>query len=67
MHNIIICFRTNLVIRFIFHLSLCIWILSVMYVFKKFIVFSYGTTALTSKDIFKLRWKDTWDFIIHKP
>ncbi|CAH1732010.1 unnamed protein product [Aphis gossypii] len=59
--------KTKLIPRFIFHLSLCIWILSVMYVFKKFIVFSYGTTPLTSKEVFKLRWKDTWDFIIHKP
>ncbi|EFN70361.1 Protein O-mannosyltransferase 1 [Camponotus floridanus] len=42
------------------------WILFVIYVFKKFIVFSYGTSALTAKDVIKLRWKDTWDFIVHK-
>ncbi|XP_070164054.1 protein O-mannosyltransferase rt isoform X1 [Polyergus mexicanus] len=42
------------------------WILFVIYVFKKFIVFSYGTSALSAKDVIKLRWKDTWDFIVHK-
>ncbi|XP_050453937.1 protein O-mannosyltransferase 1 [Cataglyphis hispanica] len=42
------------------------WILFVIYVFKKFIVFSHGTSALSAKDVIKLRWKDTWDFIVHK-
>lgn len=42
------------------------WVLFIIYVFKKFIVFSYGTSALTAKDVIKLRWKDTWDFIVHK-
>ncbi|XP_050530408.1 protein O-mannosyltransferase 1 isoform X2 [Daktulosphaira vitifoliae] len=59
--------RSNMTLRFAFHLSLCMWILCVMYVFKKFIVFSYGTSPLTAKDVFKLRWKETWDFIVHKP
>ncbi|XP_071634121.1 protein O-mannosyltransferase rt isoform X1 [Temnothorax longispinosus] len=42
------------------------WVFIIIYVFKKFIVFSYGTSALTAKDVIKLRWKDTWDFIVHK-
>ncbi|XP_020282820.1 protein O-mannosyltransferase 1 [Pseudomyrmex gracilis] len=43
-----------------------IWMLFVCYVFKKFIVLSYGTSALSAKDVIKLRWRDTWDFIVHK-
>ncbi|XP_039310165.1 protein O-mannosyltransferase 1 isoform X2 [Solenopsis invicta] len=42
------------------------WVFFIIYVFKKFIVFSYGTSVLTAKDVIKLRWKDTWDFIVHK-
>lgn len=42
------------------------WVLFVIYVFKKFIVLSYGTSPLTAKDVIKLRWRDTWDFIVHK-
>lgn len=38
----------------------------VFYVFKKFTVLSYGTTALSTNDVISLRWKDTWDFIVHK-
>ncbi|KAG1659708.1 Protein O-mannosyltransferase 1 [Nymphon striatum] len=30
-------------------------------------VLSYGTTALSAMDVLNLRWKDTWDLIIHKP
>ncbi|EZA57599.1 hypothetical protein DMN91_002403 [Ooceraea biroi] len=43
-----------------------VWVLLVIYVFKKFAVLSYGTSALSAKDIIKLRWRDTWDFIVHK-
>ncbi|XP_014473640.1 PREDICTED: protein O-mannosyltransferase 1 [Dinoponera quadriceps] len=42
------------------------WVLFVIYVFKKYAVLSYGTSALSAKDVIKLRWKDTWDFIVHK-
>nr|XP_012215361.1 PREDICTED: protein O-mannosyltransferase 1 [Linepithema humile] len=42
------------------------WTLFVIYVFKKFIVLSYGTSVLSAKDVIKLRWRDTWDFIVHK-
>ncbi|XP_066257536.1 protein O-mannosyltransferase 1 [Euwallacea similis] len=41
-------------------------VLVVIYVFKKFSVFSYGNVALNTGDILGLRWKDTWDFIVHK-
>ncbi|XP_044751885.1 protein O-mannosyltransferase 1 [Coccinella septempunctata] len=43
-----------------------IWLSLIFFVYVKFSVLSYGTTELTMKDILDLRWKDTWDFIIHK-
>ncbi|XP_054006271.1 protein O-mannosyltransferase 1 [Hylaeus anthracinus] len=46
--------------------SIFIWLLSITYVFKKFTVLSYGTTHLSAKEVLKLRWRDTWDFIVHK-
>lgn len=47
-------------------LLLFLWVGVVFYTFKKFTVLSYGTTALTTSDVIYLRWKDTWDFIVHK-
>lgn len=38
----------------------------VLYVFKIFTVLSYGMTELTTNDIMNLRWKESWDFIVHK-
>ncbi|XP_043287433.1 protein O-mannosyltransferase 1 [Venturia canescens] len=48
--------------------TLCIigWVVSIFLVFRKFSVLSYGTTPLTANEVVKLRWSDTWDFIIHK-
>ncbi|XP_072376843.1 protein O-mannosyltransferase 1 [Diabrotica undecimpunctata] len=53
-------------LKMLFLVVLVIWLGWVVYVFKKFSVLSYGTTDLTTEDILKLRWKDTWDFIVHK-
>lgn len=53
-------------ILFVLKCSIIAWILFIFYVFKKFSALSYGTSALSAKDVIKLRWKDTWDFIIHK-
>ncbi|CAG0881288.1 unnamed protein product [Darwinula stevensoni] len=50
----------------VFLLLIGIWMLSILYVFKTFSVFSYGMTPLSPEDIQNLRWKDSWDFIIHK-
>lgn len=51
---------------FVFKISILAWIGFIIFVFKKFSVLSYGTTPLTVSEILKLRWRDTWDFIIHK-
>lgn len=45
---------------------LFIWMFAVIYIFKRFSAMSYGTTDLSLNDIISLRWKDTWDFIVHK-
>ncbi|KAL3283415.1 hypothetical protein HHI36_006560 [Cryptolaemus montrouzieri] len=43
-----------------------IWLCLIIYVHLKFSVLSYGTTELSMKNVLDLRWKDTWDFIVHK-
>lgn len=50
----------------LFIFLILIWLGFIIYVFNRFTVLSYGTTALTTNDIIDLRWKETWDFIVHK-
>lgn len=50
----------------IFILCIAAWLAYVVITFKKFSVLNYGNTNLTENDLLNLRWKDTWDFIIHK-
>ncbi|XP_045785377.1 protein O-mannosyltransferase 1 [Maniola jurtina] len=50
----------------IFILCITIWLAYVIITFQKFSVLSYGDTDLTETDLLNLRWKDTWDFILHK-
>ncbi|XP_044008654.1 protein O-mannosyltransferase 1 [Aphidius gifuensis] len=47
-------------------ITILAWIIIIIYVFRKFLVLSYGMTPLKVTDIMKLRWSDTWDFIVHK-
>lgn len=54
------------VIATLYVLLLVVWVGAVFFTFKKFSVLSYGTTALSTGDVVNLRWKDTWDFIVHK-
>uniref|UniRef100_A0A336MDJ3 Protein O-mannosyltransferase 1 n=1 Tax=Culicoides sonorensis TaxID=179676 RepID=A0A336MDJ3_CULSO len=49
-----------------FDIFVTFWFIGVIYVYSKFSVLSYGTTRLSANDIIALRWKDTWDFILHK-
>ncbi|KAK9510733.1 hypothetical protein O3M35_005460 [Rhynocoris fuscipes] len=58
--------RANRVVHQIFKLILLVWIISIVMVFRKFSVLSYGTIPLSAEDVLKLRWSDSWDFIIHK-
>ncbi|KAF5281576.1 hypothetical protein FQA39_LY05111 [Lamprigera yunnana] len=54
------------IVAYAFIVLLLIWIGAIFKIFVQFTVLSYGTVALEKSDILQLRWKDTWDFIIHK-
>ncbi|KAG8176363.1 hypothetical protein JTE90_020761 [Oedothorax gibbosus] len=58
------CFLRQ-VLQKVFFASVIVWIGFVLYTFKAFSVFSYGSFPLTADQVLQLRWKDTWDFIIH--
>lgn len=53
-------------LQYLYVVILMFLVSAVFYTFKKFTVLSYGMTPLTTNDIINLRWKDTWDFIVHK-
>lgn len=53
-------------IAYLYILLLLVWVGVVFYTFNRFCVLSYGTTPLTTSDVVNLRWKDTWDFIVHR-
>lgn len=50
----------------VFIIGVVVWLAYVIITFKKFSVLNYGTVDLTEHDLLSLRWKDTWDFILHK-
>lgn len=56
----------SVLITVLYRLCVIGWILAIFVVFRKFSVLSYGTTKLTVDDVINLRWKNTWDFILHK-
>lgn len=49
-----------------YYATIVLWLAFTVYVFAKFSVFSYGTTALSAQDVLHLKWKPSWDFIIHR-
>jgi len=53
-------------VQILFKLAFVCWCFSAIFIFVKFSVFSYAHRALTSDDVRELRWKETWDLIIHK-
>lgn len=50
----------------LFIVGLVVWLAYVVITFKKFSVLNYGNIDLSENDLMNLRWKDTWDFILHK-
>ncbi|XP_046403582.1 protein O-mannosyltransferase 1 [Ischnura elegans] len=50
----------------IFWISAFSWLVFIIVVFRKFSVFCYGNTPLTANDILNLRWRESWDFIVHR-
>lgn len=69
MHHIYYLFKHILKVQLLQYLYISVivfWTVWVLQVFSKFIVLSYGLKDLSMNDILNLRWKDTWDFIIHR-
>ncbi|XP_043646887.1 protein O-mannosyltransferase 1 [Drosophila teissieri] len=50
----------------LYRLMLILWLVGVLSIFSKFIPFSYGATKMSLNEVRNLRWKDTWDFVLHK-
>ncbi|XP_061707440.1 protein O-mannosyltransferase 1 [Cydia pomonella] len=50
----------------LFLVCVAVWLAYVVITFKKFSVLNYGNVDLTETELMNLRWKDTWDFILHK-
>ncbi|XP_061393560.1 protein O-mannosyltransferase 1 [Musca vetustissima] len=48
-----------------YRLAVLTWFVAVISVYIRFLPISYGWKPLTIQDILDLRWKDTWDFVIH--
>jgi dolichyl-phosphate-mannose--protein O-mannosyl transferase len=53
-------------VKLIFLAAVLIWIGSIVLVFYRFAPLAFGVVPLTADDVRGLRWKDTWDLIIHK-
>lgn len=63
----VLCVRENIKsFTHIFVLCVMIWLTYVIITFHKFCALSYGNVDFTESDLLNLRWKDTWDFILHK-
>ncbi|CAG9824993.1 unnamed protein product [Phaedon cochleariae] len=60
-----VVFRRRLLAKF-FVVGVLVWLVWAVYVFREFSALSYGNVALSTSDILKLKWKETWDFIVHK-
>lgn len=50
-----------------FRAAVCLWLVAAFVVFCRFAALSYGVEPLTAEQVQMLRWKDTWDLIVHKP
>lgn len=62
----IICTGRGVHIVRLYRLAIVLWLLAVLAIFVKFMPFSYGARKMTTNEVRDLRWKDTWDFVIHK-
>lgn len=49
-----------------FVFAVCSWLVFTVQTFIIFSVLSYGMSDLNENDLIHLRWKDTWDFILHR-
>lgn len=53
-------------VKVVFLSGMFVWCCAAIYVFKMFSVLSYANNELSAEQVRSLRWKDTWDLIIHK-
>ena len=60
-------FYSSRILKFMFILLTTAWLFFMVYVFKLTSVLAYGYYPLSADEVKSLRWKDTWDLIIHKP
>lgn len=49
-----------------YRLGVISWFVAVVSVYIRFLPLSYGLQKLTAEEVTKLRWKDTWDFVIQR-
>lgn len=61
-----VTFYWSMGVQMVYTAAVIGWLAGVVVVFQRFLVLSYGTTRLSAEDVVALRWKDTWDFILHK-
>ncbi|GAB0098898.1 Protein O-mannosyltransferase 1 [Sergentomyia squamirostris] len=54
------------IIDYLSRIAMFAWIVYVLHVYKTFVVLSYGGAKLSAEEVISLRWKDTWDFILHR-
>ena len=54
-------------IRLIMYLIISVWMAAAVHIFNSFSHLSFGNYPLSADEVKALRWKDTWDLIIHKP
>merc|ERR1719322_1332940 len=67
IHQVMRYYFPSRLLNLIFITFTLLWLFGIFYVFQLTSVLSYGSYPLSAKDVRSLRWKDTWDLIIHKP
>jgi len=58
---------TSTYIKVLMYLIIATWMAAVIHIFNSFSHLSFGDYPLSADEVKTLRWKDTWDLIIHKP
>nr|CAG4642305.1 EOG090X015P [Evadne anonyx] len=55
------------IINWVFVFAVLAWMCGILFMFKKFLPLSYGLGPMNATQIQELKFKESWDFIIHKP
>jgi len=66
LHYLVSKVTPSKIVQTVMKVVLVTWCLAAVYVFIKFSVLCYAHKPLSSDDVRSLRWKETWDLIIHK-